>query len=158
TLRLADSHYREGNWLLERDHFRFFDRKAIGDFTQAAEELIVDEDDSFLDDARRGALPAVSWVDPNFIDLSLFERNSNDDHPPSDVHSGQELVLTLLRALVESDKSQFEKTMLVVTYDEHGGFYDHIPPPAANDDNADFRRHGVRVPAFVISPWVEPGT
>jgi phospholipase C len=158
TLRLADSRYREGAWLLEREHFRFFDRKAIGDFTQTAEELIVDEDDSFLDDARHGELPAVSWIDPNFIDLSLFERDSNDDHPPSDVHSGQELVLTLFRALVESDKSQFDKTLLVVTYDEHGGFYDHVPPPAANDDNPDFRSHGVRVPAFVISPLVEPGT
>jgi len=44
--------------------------------------------------------------------------------------------------------------MIVVTYDEHGGFYDHVAPPAAEDDFPDCRRHGPRVPAFVISPWV----
>jgi phospholipase C len=158
TLRLADSRYREAGWLSEREHFRFFDRKAVGGFTDLAEELIVDEDDSFLDDARHGKLPSVSWIDPNFIDLSIFERNSNDDHPPSDIHGAQELVLTLFRALVESDKSQFDKTMLVLTYDEHGGFFDHVTPPPASDDNPDFPAYGVRVPAFVVSPFVEPGT
>jgi phospholipase C len=158
TLRLADKRYRDAGWLTEREHFRFFDRKAIGHIGKAGEELVVDEDDSFLDDVRHGKLPSVAWIDPNFIDLSLFERNSNDDHPPSDIHAGQELVLTLFRALVESDKSQFDKTMLVVTYDEHGGFFDHVKPPSAEDDNPDFRTHGVRVPAFVVSPLVEPGT
>jgi phospholipase C len=158
TLRLADSRYRSYRWTTERDHFRFFDRKAVGKFTREVEDLIVDEDDSFLDDVRHGELPAVSWIDPNFIDLSLFERNSNDDHPPSDVHMGQELVLTAFRALVEGDKSQFDRTLFVVTYDEHGGFFDHIPPPPAEDGNPDFRTHGVRVPAFVVSPLVEPCT
>jgi phospholipase C len=157
TLRLADSRYRSYHWATERNHFRFFDRKAVGDFTAGVEIAIV-EDDSFLDDVRHGKLPSVSWIDPNFIDLSLFERNSNDDHPPSDVHMGQELVLTTFRALVESDKSQFDRTLFVVTYDEHGGFYDHIAPPPAEDDNPDFRTHGVRVPAFIVSPLVEPGT
>jgi phospholipase C len=158
TLRLADERYRNAGWLTEREHFRFFDRKAIGDVTAMGEELVVDEDDSFLDDARHGELPSVAWVDPNFIDLSIFERNSNDDHPPSDIHLGQELVLTLFRSLVESQKNQFDRTMLVVTYDEHGGFFDHVKPPPAEDDNPDFQTYGVRVPAFVVSPLVEPGT
>jgi phospholipase C len=49
--------------------------------------------------------------------------------------------------------------MLVIFYDEHGGFYDHVPPPAAADDNRrTFGRYGVRVPALVVSPWTEPGS
>ena len=49
--------------------------------------------------------------------------------------------------------------MLVIVYDEHGGFYDHVPPPAAADDNPRmFGHYGVRVPALVVSPWVEPGS
>ena len=49
--------------------------------------------------------------------------------------------------------------MLVIFYDEHGGFYDHVPPPAAPDDNPRvFGRYGVRVPALIVSPWIEPGS
>ena len=49
--------------------------------------------------------------------------------------------------------------MLVIFYDEHGGFYDHVPPPAAADDNPlMFGRYGVRVPALIVSPWIEPGS
>ena len=165
TLRVVDSEYRKVDGFFRRENFRYFDRKTVGDATRVTEELIVSERDSFLDDVRQGqlgkngagGLPSVSWIDPNFIDLSLFERNSNDDHPPSDIHAGQALVLDTFRALVESEKLPFEKTLLIVTYDEHGGFYDHVPPPEAPDDDSRFRRYGVRVPAFVISPWVEPG-
>ena len=54
---------------------------------------------------------------------------------------------------------QWEKTMLIIFYDEHGGFYDHVPPPAAADDNQRmFGRYGVRVPALIVSPWTEPGS
>jgi phospholipase C len=60
----------------------------------------------------------------------------------------------------------WEKTALIITYDEHGGFYDHVPPPTgvpnpdglnATDDPFDFTRLGVRVPAIVVSPWVKKG-
>jgi phospholipase C len=99
----------------------------------------------------------VAWIDPNFIDLSVGERNSNDDHPPSDIRAAQQMVLQVVRALIESPKTQFSETMLIVTYDEHGGFFDHMPPPPAPHD-PEFPRYGVRVPAFVVSPWVEPAT
>lgn len=52
----------------------------------------------------------------------------------------------------------WERTLLVVTYDEHGGFYDHAPPPAPPEDDPPFPTYGVRVPALVVSPLVEPGT
>jgi phospholipase C len=107
---------------------------------------------SFLQDAAAGTLPSVSWIDPNFIDFNYGPEGSNDDHPPSDLRSGQELVLKLIHALFRSP--QWPKTLLVITYDEHGGFYDHVEPEAAEDDDANFRRYGPRVPALVVSPWV----
>ena len=51
----------------------------------------------------------------------------------------------------------WDRTLLIVTYDEHGGFHDHVPPPEAVDDDPEhFGRYGVRVPALVVSPWVQP--
>ena len=107
---------------------------------------------SFIDRAAAGSLPAVSWIDPNFVDLTFGPAGSNDDHPPSDLHFGQKLVLELFDAVVQGPA--WPKTLLVLTYDEHGGFYDHVPPPAATDDTPALRKLGPRVPALVISPWV----
>jgi phospholipase C len=138
TLRCSDSEFYTG--YLAR--FAYFDRRSL-----LARR-------NFLDDAKDGKLPAVSWIDPNFVDVSFIgPSGSNDDHPPSDIKAGQELVLKVYSALVKSPN--WGKTMLVITYDEHGGFYDHVPPPAAQDDRPAFRTYGVRVPALVVSPWTE---
>ena len=52
---------------------------------------------------------------------------------------------------------QWERTLLIVFYDEHGGFFDHVAPPEAPDDDPNtFGRYGVRIPALIVSPWVEP--
>ncbi len=67
----------------------------------------------------------------------------------------QELALEVFNALLNSP--QWNQTLFVITYDEHGGFYDHVAPPAAADDRPDFRHYGVRVPAIVVSPWVQQG-
>jgi phospholipase C len=118
------------------------------------EDLVLDENAArFVEDAQRGKLAQVSWVDPNFKDVNLAHIQSNDDHPPSDVQDGQELVFLIYNALASGPK--WDRTLLLVLYDEHGGFYDHVPPPEAPDDNpATFGRYGVRVPALVVSPWV----
>jgi phospholipase C len=115
--------------------------------------------DTFLQRAAAGKLPSVSWIDPSFADLRtglmrLISPPSNDDHPPSDVALGQALVLKLYDALASSP--QWAKTLLVITYDEHGGFFDHVPPPLdpPDDDPQVFSRYGVRVPAIVVSPLV----
>jgi phospholipase C len=108
---------------------------------------------SFLQDAAAGKLPAVSWIDPNFVDVSFGPEGSNDDHPPTDLRAGQDLVLKLFHALVRGP--QWSSTLLVITYDEHGGFFDHVHPEEAEDDDPKFRRYGARVPALVISPWVD---
>lgn len=62
--------------------------------------------------------------------------------------------MVLYNAVVNSPK--WNETLLIITYDEHGGFFDHVSPPPAQDDNKDFRQYGVRVPTFIVSPWVEP--
>jgi phospholipase C len=141
TLRVTDEKFRVGSF----KHFSYFDRRSLPPGGS-----------SFLEDAASGKLAAVSWIDPNFVDLSVIgPSGSNDDHPPSDVMAGQELALKLYNAIVSSPK--WNKILLVIVYDEHGGFFDHVSPPPAEDDSPAFRHYGVRVPAFVISPWVERG-
>ena len=103
--------------------------------------------DLFGSDEQDPCLPHVAWIDPNFAIAEGGHFRSNDDHPPAQVIHGQKLVNQIYEALRESD--YWHKSMLVITYDEHGGFYDHCPPPR--------RELGPRVPAFVVSPWVRPG-
>lgn len=103
----------------------------------------------FRKHAREGKLPAVSWIGPHYAIKTL---KGNDDHPPSDIRRGQKLVAEVYNLLLESPV--WNKTMLVITYDEHGGFYDHVIPPQAEDDYPHLTRYGVRVPAIVVSPWV----
>lgn len=151
TLRAVDSFYRDFRHI-NRDNFAYFNRKKLSLKTQALEAAIVGHD-SFLDDAAKGQLRDVSWIDPNFIDLSILDPNSNDDHPPSDVKAGQALVLEIYEALVNSPS--WEDTVLVVVYDEHGGFYDHVdPPPPSVADDSGYGKLGVRVPALVVGPRV----
>jgi phospholipase C len=151
TLRAADPEYR----LSHHDRFAYVDARKLS----IEEEVIgkLTEKGSFLDDVAAGKLPAVSWIDPHFKDLRVLGPDSNDDHPPSDVIAGQDLILTIYHAL-SSNSATWPKTLLIITYDEHGGFYDHVGPPPATDDHPDFRRLGVRVPALLISPLVAPGS
>jgi phospholipase C len=149
TLRAVDSHYREPGGI-KRGNFAYFDRKKVSLATAVGESLIVGHD-SFLDDAAKGMLRDVSWIDPNFIDLSVLDPSSNDDHPPSDIRAGQALVLDVYEALLRSPS--WDDTLLVVVYDEHGGFYDHVEPPPI-DDGSGYGTLGVRVPALVVGPRV----
>jgi phospholipase C len=150
TLRGVDSLYRDFEHV-NRDNFAYFDRKKVGWATELAEEPIVTHD-SFIDDAAKGQLRDVSWIDPNFFDLGVLDPNSNDDHPPSDVKAGQALVLELYEALAKSPA--WNDTVLVIVYDEHGGFYDHVAPPEIPDDGSGYTTLGVRVPAIVVGPRV----
>jgi phospholipase C len=152
TLRCVDRDYRLGH----HGHFAYVERSKLPLEVMLKEELLLDEDSaSFLEDAQRGRLAPVSWIDPNFKDLNLAHVQSNDDHPPSDVGAGQELVMLIYNALASGPL--WEKTLFLVVYDEHGGFHDHVPPPEAPDDDpAMFGRYGVRVPALAVSPWIPP--
>ncbi len=150
TLRAVDPTYRDPTDF-KTGNFSYFDRTTISLATQGLEGLLVGQD-SFLDDAANGTLRSVSWIDPNFIDLSVLDPNSNDDHPPSDVLAGQQLVLDVYHALVNSPT--WNDTLLVITYDEHGGFYDHVAPPGVNDGSG-FTTYGLRVPTIVVGPRVK---
>jgi phospholipase C len=150
TLRAADGSYRDLEKGLMAGNFAYFDRKKMSLLTKALEAPIVGHD-SFLDDAAKGQLRDVSWIDPNFIDLSILDPNSNDDHPPTDIRSGQAFILEIYDALTRSPN--WEDTVLVVVYDEHGGFYDHVSPPPI-DDGSGYPSLGVRVPALIVGPRV----
>lgn len=109
-----------------------------------------DDRDGFFVAAREGRLPSVSFIDPKFID----EPPGNDDHPPADVRNGQRLVAQIVSALMNGPR--WNKTLLIITYDEHGGFFDHVVPPRAADVSG-IDRYGPRVPALIVAPWVERG-
>jgi phospholipase C len=120
--------------------------------------------DQFAKDAAAGALPNYSFIEPRYF---LF---ANDQHPPHDVARGEALIATIYNALRSSP--QWNRCMFIVTYDEHGGLYDHVPPPPATDPDGltgyddsgnvwlpfHCDRFGVRVPAIVVSPYVPKKT
>lgn len=105
----------------------------------------------FFEDAVAGKLPPVVYIDPAF--------DINDDHPPIHPILGQELIASVYMALAKSP--QWNNLLFVVTYDEHGGYFDHVPPPKATDDTLakfgkpGFEQLGFRVPALVMGPYVK---
>ena len=131
---------------------RFFER-----YTFDHEHVVGfdDQQEGFFACARSGQLPSVSFIDPHFVD---YPPGSNCDEPPSDVFDGQALVQRIVDAVVTSPA--WSRTLLLIVYDEHGGFYDHVPPPAAAPLSPEFpiTTLGLRVPVFVVSPWVTPGS
>lgn len=114
----------------------------------------------FVSDAVAGQLPAVSFVDPRFLGES--EGVSGDDHPHGDIRNGEAFLNLIYTAVVRSP--QWRSTVLVVNFDEWGGFFEHVPPPTAPIPPADQLagnqdgRLGFRTPALVIAPWASPGT
>ena len=106
--------------------------------------------EQFFQDAQSGTLPAFTMLEPKFSGA-----DANDDHPDHDVQLGQALLASVYAAI--SASPQWSRTLFVVTYDEHGGFFDHVPPPPADDEREEFRRHGIRVPAIVAGPMVKAG-
>jgi len=113
---------------------------------------------AFVADARAGKLPAVSYVEPDYA------TTSQED--PQDIQVGEDFLHDIVHALIESP--HWGKTALFITYDEHGGYYDHVPPPPAiepdsipprlapGDIPGGYDRYGFRVPLIVVSPWARP--
>ena len=111
--------------------------------------------DRFESDARRGTLPDVSIVDPDF-------RASSEENP-QDVRVGEAFAARIINAVLRGPA--WGETLLVWCYDEHGGYYDHVPPPSAvepdgvgPEDGGVWRydRYGFRVPAVIVSPYARP--
>jgi phospholipase C len=96
-----------------------------------------------------------------FIEPAYNHPGANDDHPPYDVMSGQGLIAEVYNAL-RANEQLWNSTLLLIVYDEHGGFYDHVaPPPTVPPDNHHseytFDQLGPRVPAILVSPFIKPG-
>jgi phospholipase C len=113
----------------------------------------------FEEDAAAGTLPEYSFLEPS------FQIAPNDEHPPHDVSLGEQFLLRVWKTV--SAGKNWNDTLLVITFDEHGGCYDHVePPPAVPPDAASdpgeagfhFDRYGVRIPTLLISPYIEAGT
>jgi phospholipase C len=117
---------------------------------------------SFYQTVQDDNLPAFSVIDPGY-------SSGYDDHPPADIALGQAFVSYIYKILC-SNPEVWKKTLFIVTYDEHGSFYDHVVPPGADakysngdpmahtyDEHAHMRQLGVRVPALVIGPHVKKG-
>lgn len=110
--------------------------------------------------AAAGTLPAFTFLEP-----AWGGTGQNDQHPVSDVSAGEQLIHDVYTAL-RSNTAAWNKTLLIVTYDEHGGCYDHVAPPwnaTPPDDTVgefgfDFKRFGLRVPTVLVSPLIAPGT
>jgi phospholipase C len=121
----------------------------------------------FYEDARGHPddFPQFALIEPDY-----FGYTQNDDHPPHDIMRAQKLIADVYNALRAND-ALWKSTLLVVFYDEHGGFYDHVEPPAADPPDGrvatvpykdgmrpfKFDRLGLRVPAILASPWVKAG-
>ncbi|GAC1445418.1 MAG: alkaline phosphatase family protein [Mycobacteriales bacterium] len=114
---------------------------------------------SFFTAAASGTLPQFSYLDPFF--LGEEQGGSNDDHPHADIHRGQAFLSEVAAAVTTSPL--WSKTALIITYDEWGGFFDHVRPPRFADDHVtgpgehDHGQAGFRVPGFVLSPFAQRG-
>jgi phospholipase C len=117
----------------------------------------------YLADAKAGTLPQVAFVEPTYIGSVTTET---DEHPPANPQLGQQFSASVVRGLMTSPN--WSSSALILTWDEHGGYYDHVAPPAApkpddiapllapGDVPAGFDRYGVRVPVLVVSPFSKP--
>jgi phospholipase C len=130
-------------------------------------------------DIRHDRLPKYSFIEPRYTDffadgpvnsshpggagIDFSDPNGSSLPPPISVRDGEHL-LSQVYGILAKYPDTFRKTLLVVLYDEHGGLYDHMPPPnvespfAAPVDNFKYDRNGVRVPALLINPAIPPGT
>ena len=132
--------------ILKEEHFR--------PFVQLYDDVQNEPPDEF---------PQVIFIEPTYTDAPHIGPSS-DDHAPSAIKGGQEFLLEAYRAVTRVPDI-WKGTVMVVTYDEHGGFFDHVSPPAFHTNppasalyQKGFETLGVRVPAFVISPFVNPKT
>lgn len=116
--------------------------------------------DAFVDACASGQLPQYSFIEPRFL------IDPTDQHPPHDVRAGDRFLYDIWKAVSQSPA--WQDTLLLITYDEHGGSFDHVLPPGnatppdatspPGDENFGFDRFGVRVPFVAVSPFIAPGT
>jgi phospholipase C len=127
--------------------------------------------DQFIADCKSGDLPDYSFVEPNYSDHDGQggEEPASDQHPDHNVQHGERFIAMVYNAIFDNEPL-WNSTALLLVYDEHGGIFDHVIPPACIPDGYTasaqdtgtgtpfaFDRLGVRVPAVLVSPWVHKG-
>jgi phospholipase C len=120
----------------------------------------------FFQHVRAGTLPAFTYLEPKWgYGKGSLYKQGHDYHPPTHIEPGETFLMEVFNALRHSP--QWQNLLFVVTFDEHGGTYDHVPPPlgAINPDGINgtrwgfnFQQYGARVPTLLISPYIIPGT
>jgi phospholipase C len=141
-------------WKIYRDHISFASIFKPTDTKYYGSSM-----STFDSDVDNDTLPDVAFVDPTLLGTGGTE---NDEHPPSNIQLGQKFTARVLDKLM-SNPAVWDNTVFFLMYDEHGGLYDHVPPPkACEPDNYvppdfHFDRLGVRTPLVVASAWVRPG-
>ena len=120
--------------------------------------------DDFYQDCYDDNLPSYCFLEPRYSPgmVNGTFRPQNDQHPDSDIAEGEHLIFGVYQA-IRSNRSVWNSSMLVIVYDEHGGLYDHVPPPSAltprpedvatDTPKFNFDRYGVRVPAVIVSAY-----
>lgn len=175
---LADNHYNTPNdWMV-------FYHKVWTDYCYTRDLLdqIQDEEfdpnfdtiQTFYDKAESGTLPRFSFLEPAWgLKKWKFGTNGNDYHPPCNLAPGEEFLNKIYQALT-ANKAAWDKTLLIINFDEHGGTYDHVSPawyaptpwanradgtakPKSTEFDFGFDRYGVRVPLLAVSPYVPEG-
>lgn len=153
------SHGKDGGGLFAGDHFSLT-RLIMTRLHEPRFDANFGTLDDFAARCRSGALPSYAFLEPTY-----GGPGQNDQHPPSDIRPGEQLIADVYN-MVKSSPA-FENTLLIITYDEHGGCYDHLPPPGGakhpdpakppGQDGFLFNRFGVRVPCVLVNPYIRRG-
>ena len=139
---------------------------TYGGLLAAQDRYFVPDFKAFYQDCKDNNLPDYCFLEPRYAASSgANPEAATDQHPDNDVSEGEDLILNVYNA-IRSNSDTWNSTLLVIVYDEHGGLFDHIAPPAAvspddvslNSPVFDFKRLGVRVPAVLVSPFIQAGT
>jgi phospholipase C len=139
---------------------------TYGGMVDRQSEFFIPDFNAFFDDCKNDNLPDYCFLEPRYNASTEGDpMAASDQHPDHDVAEGETLIHDVYNA-IRGNRATWESTLLVILYDEHGGLFDHIPPPAAVSPDSfksidppfAFDRLGVRVPAVLVSPWIEAGT
>lgn len=132
-------------------------KDVLGDnfspFSELSRDVLLEDNDSF---------PQVIIIEPSYYDAPRIGDQPNDNHAPLAIGFGEQFLRDIYQALT-SNSEKWSKMLMILTYDEHGGFFDHVPPLKIpyyppNNEYEHFESTGVRVPGIIISPLVSPGT
>jgi phospholipase C len=142
-----------------RSAYYYHGEQMTGLFKSKKYDSISHPIEQFWTDAPAGKLPNVVFIEPNYTDAAEDNGTSNDYHPKGSVLVAEQFVARVHNTL--KDSPQWGRMVFVLNFDEHGGFFDHVAPPACQDDTVqtgpgphpDLKRLGFRVPAIAMGPF-----